>query len=260
VNTTLGPRDIGGIVGDTFRIYGSNFLRLIAIVAIVQVPLGILGVVFFGSVGLGMIGVGALGAWGDLWALVGTLAVFIAVFAIIAIVAGVLMQGAMIHAISEQYVRQRVSVGEAYRFALRRLGAMLGAVILAGLAVFGMAITVIGIPAAIYFGVRWLFVQQAALLEGLGPRAALSRSTALVKENWWRAFGIILVVGIIAAAASMILGLIPVVGSTIAGVLVAPIGVTGGMLLYYDLRVRKEGYGLEELASELQAGSGSDVP
>ena len=254
---TLGPRDIGGILGDTFRIYGSNFLRLIAIVAIVEVPLGILAIVF-GLVGFfGLTGMSALG---NLWASIGALAIFIVIFVIVSIVAGVLMTGAMIHAVSEQYVRQRISVGEAYRFALRRLGAMLGAVILAGLALFGMAITVIGIPAAVYFGVRWLFVQQAALLEGLGPRAALSRSSSLVKANWWRVFGIILVVGIIVVVASIILGLIPVVGSIIASVLVTPISVTGGMLLYYDLRVRKGGYSLEALASELQISTGSDVP
>ena len=257
MSTTLGPRDIGGILGDTFRIYGSNFLRLIAIVAIVQVPLGILAIVF-GLVGF--LGLNGMSALGNLWAFIGTLVIFIVIFVIVSIVASVLMAGAMIHAVSEHYVRQRISVGEAYRFALRRLGAMLGAVILAGLAVFGMIITVIGIPAAVYFGVRWLFVQQAALLEGLGPRAALSRSSTLVKANWWRVFGIILVVGIIGVVASIILGLIPVVGSIIASVLVTPISVTAGMLLYYDLRVRKEGYSLEALASELQISTGSDVP
>lgn len=258
MSTRLGPKDIGGILGDAFRIYGSNFLRLLAIVAIVEVPLGILGIVF-GL--LGFLGAGGLGAVVDpwaLWPLIGTMVAFIVVFAIISIVAGVLMTGAVIHAVSEHYVSQTINIGQAYRFAVARLGAMLGAAVLAGLAVFGMAITVIGIPAAVYFGVRWLFIYQAALLEGTGARAALSRSSALVKGTWWRVFGIILVIGIIVFAASLILGLIPVVGSVIGTILVTPFGVAGGTLLYYDLRVRKEEYGLEGLASELQISIGGE--
>lgn len=258
MSTALKPKDIGGIIGDAFRIYGSNFLRLLAIVAIVEVPLGIVGIVF-GL--LGFLGAGGLGMVVDPWALgefIGAMVIFIVVFAIVSIVAGVLMTGAVIHAVSEQYVRQRISIGEAYRFALGRLGPMLGAAVLAGLAVFGMAITVIGIPAAVYFGVRWLFVYQAALLEGTGARAALSRSSALVKGTWWRVFGIILVIGIIVFAASAILGLIPVVGSVIGTILVTPFGVAGGTLLYYDLRVRKEEYSLQGLASELQISIGPE--
>jgi len=258
MSTRFGPKDIGGILGDAFRIYGGNLLRLLAIVAIVEVPLGIVAIVF-GLVGF--LGAGGLGMVGDPWALgafIGTMVAFIVVFAIVSIVAGVLMTGAVIHAVSEQYVRKTISIGEAYRFALGRLGSMLGAAALAGLAVFGMAITVIGIPFAVYFGVRWLFVYQAALLEVTGPRAALSRSSALVKGTWWRVFGIILVIGIIVFAASAILGLIPVVGSIIGTILVTPFGVAGGTLLYYDLRVRKEEYSLEGLASELQISIGGE--
>ncbi len=80
MSTTLGPRDIGGILGDTFRIYGSNFLRLIAIVAIVQVPLGILAIVF-GLVGF--LGLNGMSALGNLWAFIGTLVIFIVIFGLL---------------------------------------------------------------------------------------------------------------------------------------------------------------------------------
>ncbi len=126
---------------------------------------------------------------------------------------------------------------------------------MAALAILGMAITVIGIPFAIYFGVRWTFIWQVALLQGIGPRDALSRSSDLVKGNWWRVVGILFVVGIIAGAISwilgLILGLIPVVGEIIGIILITPIAIIGATLLYYDLRVRREGYNLEKMASEL---------
>ncbi|GAH25482.1 unnamed protein product, partial [marine sediment metagenome] len=49
----------------------------------------------------------------------------------------------------------------------------------------------------------------------------------------------------------LILGLIPVVGEIIGAILITPIAITGATLLYYDLRVRREGYNLEKMASEL---------
>lgn len=275
VTNTLGPRNIGGILGDTFRIYGSNFLRMIAIVAIVQVLLGILGLVFALSIA-GVISTFVIGGIESLSAFIGTMVIFIVIFVVISIVGYPLMEGALIHAVSEQYLRQPVSIGQAYRFAWRRLLSMIGAGILAALAVLGIlaicisvAIAVsspvrwilipVGSVAVIYLVVCWIFICQAALLESLGPRAALSRSLALVKRNWWRVLGIMLVVGIITAAISAILGLIPLVGSIIGGILSTPIFVVASTLLYYDLRVRKEEYSLEALARELGTMTNSDV-
>jgi len=265
--SALGPRNFGDILGETFRIYGRNFLKLLAIVAIVEVILAVLGTI------LGF----------SLWEYIMTggtiesLAPFIVIGIILlvgSIVAYPLMQGALIHAVSQQYLRQAIGIGKAYGFAWRRLLAMIGAGILAFLAIsaiIAICITVaifswvgwilipVGSVAAIYLMVRWIFIWQAALLEGLGPIAALSRSSALVKGNWWRVFGIMLVVGLIAGAISAILGIIPIVGATIGSILSTPISAVGGTLLYYDLRVRKEGYSLDTLGSELHIKSGSDV-
>ena len=136
---------------------------------------------------------------------------------------------------------------------------MIGAQILAGLAILGMSITIVGIPFAIYFGVRWTFIWQAALLEGAGPRAALSRSSDVVNGDWWRVVGIIFVVGIIVGAISSVLSFIPIIGTIIGTILSTPIAIAGATLLYYDLRVRKEGYNLEALAEEVNIKLSSDV-
>jgi len=248
------PRDLGDIVGETFRIYGRNFLRLIAIVAIVEGILGILGVVLVSVFVLpAFMTEGKIGELVPIFILVGI------IFIVLSIVAYALMEGALIHAVSEQNLRQTVSIGRAYRFAWRRLGAMIGAMILAGLAILGMSITIVGIPFAIYFGIRWIFIWQAALLEGAGPRAALSRSSDVVRGDWWRVVGIIFVVGIIVGAISAILGIIPIVGSIIGSILSTPIFIAAATLLYYDLRVRKEGYNLEALAEEVNIKLSSDV-
>jgi len=241
MNNMLEPRNLGGILGETFGIYGRNFLRLIAIVAIVGVILGILGYVLtLSDIALGVT--------------VESLALFTLIMIILlvcSIVVCSLMEGALIHAVSEQSLGHTISIGRAYSFAWRRLGAMLGATILAGLACGLMAITIIGIPFAIYFGIRWVFICQTVLLEDVSPRDALSRSSDLVKDNWWRVFGIVLVVGIIVWVIGWVVGYIPVVGSTLGIILSTPIAITGATLLYYDLRVRKEGYNLETMAREL---------
>ena len=271
MTSILGPRNFGDILGETFRIYGRNFLKLLAIAAIVEVILWVVGTILGFSL------------WQPIYMYImsggniGFLAPLIVMGIILLvsyIVAYPLMIGALIHAVSEQYLRQTLSVGQAYGFAWRRFGAILGAWILAFLAVAGIiaicisVVTfswvgwiciVVGSVAAIYLMVGWIFLCQAALLEGLGPIAALSRSWALVKGNWWRVFGIMLVVGIIAVAIGAILGIIPVVGGIIGSILVAPITITSATLLYYDLRVRKEGYSLEALAEELHIKISSDV-
>jgi len=239
------PRDLGDIVGETFKIYRRNFLRLIAIVAIIEVILGILGYL------LTLPAIAITGANASLAPFV----LIIIILVVCSIVGYAMMEGALIHAVSEHSLGQTINIGRAYGFAWRRLGAMIGAEILAGLALLGMAITIVGIPFAIYFGVRWAFIWQTALVEGVSPRAALSRSSDLVKGNWWRVVGIMFVVGIIAGAISwvlgLILGLIPVVGEIIGTILITPIFITAATLLYYDLRVRREGYNLEKMTSEL---------
>jgi hypothetical protein len=300
MNRTLAPKSLEVILKETFSIYKSNFLRLIAIVAIVQVPIVILTIV----ANLLMPVYGALETEASppltylLW-----IPIYLALFA-----ASIWMGGAVIHAVSEQYFNQPVSISRAYSFAWRRMGDMFWAVILAYLAIFGIflaailisvilsvavggtygwliafaiAVTLIFIvaPAAIYLGINWAFILPTALLEGCGPTTALSHSTALVKQNWWRVLGIMLLLLTIVSIIAMIFYIPAMIGATtwaisgamtgaeaelptgmmvwailggaIGGIISAPIGIIGITLLYFDLRVRKQGYSLDALADEL---------
>jgi hypothetical protein len=260
MSTTLNQRNIGDILGDTFRIYGRHFWKLLAITAIV---LGVLGVIEtvagFGLLNLAM-------TWWWTSGLPGWLIAVPIILIVANFVGRIFMGGALIHAVSEQYLRQGISIHQAYSFAWRRLGAMIGAGLLALLAIgginaisalvaafswIGWILVVVCVCASIYLGICWVFIFPVALLEGLGPIAALSRSYSLVKNSWWRVLGITLVVSLIFGAISVILGMIPVVGTIIGSVLAAPIFIIANTLLYYDLRVRKEKYTLKALSSEL---------
>lgn len=246
MNGTLGPRDLGELIRDTFTIYGKNFWRFVAIVAIVEVPLGIVWLIITLAGMLPFI----LGN-DNTEALIPLIPIWI-ILILVTVLAAIVMQGALIYAISKQHFRQPVDVGQAYRFAWRRAGSLIGAGLLVMLAVTGLAITIIGIPAAIYFGVKWAFAWQAVVLEGHDPTAALARSSALVKHNWWRAFGITLLFGMIASTISSVLAVIPILGAIAGALLSVPIAVIGITLLYYDLRVKKEGYTTDTLANELE--------
>jgi hypothetical protein len=255
LNRELGPRTLGDIISEAFNLYGKGLWTFVAIVIIPEVIIFVLGMaifipLIFLSDGMGVspysfewefeLGVG-----------VGLFIVLILVLFVIYLIANALMQGALIHAVSEQAVRQTSNFGQSYSAAWQRIGNLIGASLLAGLAVCLMAITIIGIPIAIYFGVRWSFILQVILIEGSGITESLSRSSNLVEANWWRVFGIMLVVGLIAGAISFAVSFIPVIGSIIGAVVATPIMAAAQTLLYYDLRHRKGGYTAETLAREL---------
>ena len=260
----LGPRTLGTIFQDTFRVYWAGFLGILIIVALVQIPLSLLGI-WFGSVFENEM----LDLLDDfnpddpsidipmVWEAFRSVLLVVGTLVIASWLTSIIMTGALIHGVSGKLLGSPVEVGPAYSFAFRRFGAMLGASFLAGLAVIMMAITIIGIPFAIYFGVRWYFVMQTASLERCSPLAALARSSDLVRDNWWRGGGILLLMGILLGIAngiaSAVLGLIPYLGPIVVAVLFAPVWIIVQILLYQDLRVRRdEGYGPAVLAGELQ--------
>ena len=264
----LGPKTLGGIFEGTFQIYATGFVGIVIIVALVQVPLSLLG--FWLESVLESAVVELIEDFNDDAPIdfSRVIEIFRSAFYVggILLIAtwltSILMAGALIYGVSGQILGRQIRVVRAYSFTISRFGAMLGASFLAGLAVILMAITIIGVPFAIFFGVRWYFVMQTASLERCGPLIALARSSDLVRGNWWRVFGILLLIGIVLAIANGIasasLGFIPYVGPMVVAILFAPVWIIAQTLLYHDLRVRRDGqlgYDVEVLASELRSPS-----
>jgi hypothetical protein len=164
----------------------------------------------------------------------------------------------------------------------------LGPVLIIGLIV-GIALLA-GAPAAVYGGIVllglaalvltiWLstmlsLVTPVVVLENEGPVRALARSWRLVRRSFWRVFGITLLAGIIVAIAGGILQLpftffgavlgsgtgatvILVIGAIAAGTVTRPITAGVTVLLYVDMRMRKEGL---DLALRTASGSGQPGP
>ncbi|WP_328402044.1 hypothetical protein OHS70_28715 [Streptomyces sp. NBC_00390] len=133
------------------------------------------------------------------------------------------------------------TIGSVWRRALPRTGAVLGSVVLTSLIAFvpilltGMAffgflfamimLTVNGTdgfgwvilvgflgalitgPAAVWLWVRFSLAPAAAVFEGQGVIASMSRSAQLVRGAWWRIFGISLLAYLIAVVAGYVIQL-----------------------------------------------------
>jgi Membrane domain of glycerophosphoryl diester phosphodiesterase len=123
----------------------------------------------------------------------------------------------------------------------------------------------------ILINVRWIFREQTILLEQLNAVNGLRRSWNLISGSFFRVLfiGVVLFIFVYVLAAvptgaaqfslmiflpgSLVLTtVLNSVITTLVELLVAPIQVAVLTLLYYDLRVRREGYDLELKARELE--------
>jgi hypothetical protein len=191
--------------------------------------------------------------------------------------------GAVYRAVTDVVLGRPATVAGVLRETLNRYFPLLGLIGLVfvfffvwiiALVIGGILLVLPGIAvfcAGVYLGVRWTLAVAAMMGEDLGPIRGLSRSWNLVRGQWWRTFGILLLVvimqSVIGYALGFLFGLIAVavtsgdvqlavvgVGSTILGALVSPITTIAVVLLYFDLRVRKEGLDLDQLAQQTSPG------
>ncbi len=189
-------------------------------------------------------------------------------------------------AIADAYLGAGPTAKRSLGFGLRRVPRLLALSIISGLALavpFGavvglaaltteavLALFLLAIPAAIYVGVSWSLGTCALLFEDVGPVKALRRSWALVHGSWWRVFGVlavgVILVSLLSGVLQGMLTLIPaaladgndavlalasVIGGTVAVTLTTPFTAAVFSLVYFDQRVRREGFDLELLAEGL---------
>ncbi len=116
--------------------------------------------------------------------------------------------------------------------------------------------------------IRLMFAAQTIVLENLGSVDGLRRSWNLVRGSFWRVLGISIALGvlviIIAGVPTYVFNigfsLLPwhevalalnTATQSIISILILPIQFAAYTLLYYDLRIRKEGFDLQLLAQQL---------
>jgi Membrane domain of glycerophosphoryl diester phosphodiesterase len=165
------------------------------------------------------------------------------------------------------------TIGSVLAGTARRYFALFGIAILSGLVAAGF-ILIITIPVVIWVLIRWAVATPALFAEGIGPVKALGRSWNLVRDNWWRTLGILIVVSIMVSLIQSALGVLftgmaavlPGLGddlrsglvttvATLVNALVGAITPIAITMLYLDLRVRKEGLDLDQLARQAAPGA-----
>jgi hypothetical protein len=268
----LRPMGIGDVLDETFRAFRRQFVPFVVAMAVVEVPLTLVGIAFNVAVGVA----GAQG-WLDriftpdgnvrtenLAALVvGGLAIGVVASLIFGLASAVRL-GAIVALASDTALGRPVSVGAAYRTAFGRLGSILWGGFLSSLAVGLLALTVLGIPFAIYLGIGWVLLYQAVVLEGLGGRAGLSRSSSLVGGHRWHALATMILLGLLtwllvsvpsgltgvalgffagpnpSVTAQTAANVVNTLASAVGQVLFGALGFIASTILYYDMLARKE--------------------
>ena len=268
--TPLQPMSFVDILDGMFILYRNHFLLFLGIVA-VYIVIGF---------GLDLISVSAVTGVAP-----GTGIVIAVLTGVGSFIVSFLVVAGLAYASALMYLERDITAQDALQQAWRRFFSLLGSAILWGLVVVGLFVTIIGIPFSIYFSVRWGLYTLPVLFEETTARNALRRSTELVRGTWWRVFGIMLAVSVIAFMISFILEvsfgfLLTLIGvaeieaatpwdtirrlfipmpnevgwfayairrfvSVTIAGLAMPIGVIGSALLYFDLRIRKEAFDIE---------------
>jgi len=241
----LRPLELGNFFDELFFLFRNNFWLFTGIAGFVYIPVLTIASLIWGFMGM-----------------------YVGQFVVILLQPLAIAAGT--YAISKRYLGEPCTAIEAYRVVFRRFFPFLGTIIVVyALMLLGsLALVIPGI--IIYYW--YVFVCQVFILEGLNYKDARTRSRQIAEGQWWRIMVVTLLFGLIQGFATRILSL-PIIaapsmlqsyGDTgpVWGIVGLYMGVVIAIamvmqliisvLLYYDLRVRKEGFDLELLAKEIQ--------
>ena len=249
----------GTLLDRAFRLYTSNFSLMLGIAAAAYVPFYLIMLVLEASLS------------GRLQSPTGGLSMllFQVVFMILwASVAFPVASGAATFAISERYLGNEVGIGDALLRGLGHFWTLSLAQITATIRVmFGFILLIIP-------GILWLLsyslVVPAILVEGQKAMPGLRRSRELVKGYRGKVFLVMVVINLLQAVLAGGVGVIStflltgdaaataVLSSALGNllsILLTPLGIIAAILLYYDMRIRKEGFDLEMLSLAVSSKS-----
>ncbi|MDE0297830.1 MAG: hypothetical protein OXN17_04305 [Candidatus Poribacteria bacterium] len=271
---SLQPMGFIDILDSMFSLYRNHF-RLFLSISVVYFLIAVISDLLIGSAAISVANSGELER-------------FVLIFSVLLLIECAVMLyviGALVFGSAQVFLGVRIDAGAAFRQAKRRFGPYLAANFLYVLVVVLLTITIIGIPIALFFGLRWVFCSLAALFEEHSAVKALKRSSELVKGGWWRIFGMMIgifllvffVQSILQISLLFVLGLPQTMGGDAEGlemlrqmfvpqlstwadlighgirsfvsnaiaILMLPVGVIGATLVYFDRRIRKEGFDIE---------------
>lgn len=258
------------MLDETFRMYRRHFLLFAGISVVLAIPsAAIFGVVlgWFSTTLASVSGPPDLNSFGTIF---GTLAAGVVVSLFIL----PFTNGAIVYAASESAAGRAVTPGGIVTGIARRYFGLLAYWVLFAISLgLSIALCVVPVVLWIWLFVGWSVVTPAMFVENIGLGTAMSRSWALVQGRWWRTFLILLLMYIVWYVASIALSsfiqlgqflltlfLSPFIAAAVSaasgqlvGALINPVMQIAIVLIYFDLRVRREALDLFQMAHRLAA-------
>lgn len=287
----LRPLSISDLLDTTFRLYRRYFWLFVGLVAVIQIPLTLFELTYEATFSPAERLQAVADDSANLWQLYSTSDEYVTdvVVWMLSQVAMVLlvffavqgpMNGVMARAVYDRYLGQPLGLVDTYRALGWRWLRLIGALIVLGVLDVGIfllfLIPCLGWIAApilmIYINAPTLsLLAPVIVVEEQGVFAGLGRAFGLGRRKFWRVLGVnvllLLLTTVITFTLPFLFGLtfafwepsftleaiITSLIGLVTALLVRPVWVCGLTLLYFDLRVRLEGFDLELRAQKMDA-------
>ncbi|HTE67775.1 MAG TPA: hypothetical protein VK942_03300, partial [Actinomycetes bacterium] len=266
----LHPMTFGDILDGSFRLLKANLRTIVLVAAVFLIPVNLVAAFFQRDL---------LGGYSLLRLLddpslfeeaastgPSNAALFGSLFAVAAsVLVTPFVGGAISRIVAASYLGGELEPGPAIRATGRRFLALLAVfffTLLLKLA--GLLLCLVGALVAMTF---FLVTTPAVMVEETGPIQAMARSVALVRPRFWQVMGIGIVSGLMASFLGNILSapfsfvalavgyrwgwILVAIGGIVPALVTTPFVSIVATLVYFDLRIRNEGFDLQMIAAEL---------
>jgi hypothetical protein len=242
IDTTLRARNVSELVDAAFALYRRDASAYVMVTAIASVPNLIIQVALLGQTDPASPG-----------AFLANIALMI-----VSIISYALMTGVVIALGAQVYLGGEADIAGSVRMVIPRIPRLIGAGILR------LPLLFLGVL-ALFFGIfyvlaRWFAVEPVIVLEDKDATAAFGRSSELTAGRKWHVLKTLALGFLIYFFASFAAGaiglasgseIVLVLVGTVFGILAFPVIGLLTMLLYYDARIRAEGFDLQHMAQSM---------
>ena len=267
----LRPLEIGDLLDETFRMYRRHFLLFAAIAVILAIPSAALYGLALAWFSTGLQATSDSSSAGPVLGFLGA----IGAAGLVSFVFLPFSHSAIVYAACESAIGRPVTAGGVLMGVLRRYFPLLGYWVLFNTLTAEIALLLCVAPFILWIWgfVMWVAVVPAMFVENIGLGAAIGRSRQLVQGRWWRTFLILVLTYVLYFVLSIALGgfiniaqgllelvvsqfiasAIAITSSQVIAALLAPVAQIVFVLIYFDLRVRREALDLFQMAYRLSS-------
>jgi hypothetical protein len=290
----LRPYNLGELLDQAIRLYRRNFIKFLGIMAIIQVPLSLIQLAITLVMFQGVIP-NAFDTSTPPDQLVGRMLGGSGATLLVGLISFILVQGlataALTRAVADNYLGRETGILDAYQRISSRWVSVLGAIVLIVLLSIALLVWTIvpcigwlsGLGMLLFTSTVILpLVAPIVVLEGLPAGASIRRAWELARRRFWWILGFVFILYLFAqflisgptflvstvmtlfvresgnpysltGASTILQTLVTLVMS----LLYLPLQLTAITLMYFDLRVRTEGFDLTVLAAEARGAEAS---